>query len=415
MAIQGLLSGLRGWISGNSQHSKSSLKVSSQDWRRGLRIEPLECRALLSVSPTVTDPNISILSTGSGTHGEYIVGDTVTVQWDNTTAGDGNAAGNAAITNVNVDFSTFGGSPMNSASESSPGIWTASCTITAGTLDQMTANAVVTAVNSDGAYSYGADSTTPTVDNSLPKVLSIAIADANPTNSDTVHFTVTFSENVTGVDTADFAVDILETMGRVSDVSGSGNTYTVTVSQITGNGRLGLDLFKNDSIIDSSGNVIASGFTGATYTIDNTAPTVAADTVSTGPTSDDSLVFILNFDEIVTGVDITDLALVTTGTATGTITAVHSNDGLSYGILVTNISGDGSIAVKLNNDGTIVDASANTLSAGITTGAYAIDNTGPTAAFSPNTATPTDATLPSSSRSPSARTSTASTSQTSRL
>ena len=175
---------------------------------------------------------------------------------------------------------------------------------------------------------------------------------ATPTDATPLQFTLTFSENVYGVDVSDFSLVTTGTVtGNVHAVSTNGAVCTITVSGISGDGTLAVKLNDDASVIDRAFNSLTSGTTSDAYTlntssIDNTAPTVAADTVSTGPTSDDSLVFVLNFDEIVTGVDITDLALVTTGTATGTITAVHSNDGLSYGILVTNVSGDGTLAPK---------------------------------------------------------------------
>ena len=63
-------------------------------------------------------------------------------------------------------------------------------------------------------------------------------------------WTVVFSESVTGVDAADFA---LVTTGAVTGatittVSGSGSQYTVTANTGTGNGTLGLNLVDNDTI-----------------------------------------------------------------------------------------------------------------------------------------------------------------------
>src|SRR5215218_2909032 len=50
--------------------------------------------------------------------------------------------------------------------------------------------------------------TTGSCDTEPPSVSSISTADANPTNTTgNLHWTVTFSENVSGVDTGDFALD----------------------------------------------------------------------------------------------------------------------------------------------------------------------------------------------------------------
>jgi len=98
-----------------------------------------------------------------------------------------------------------------------------------------------------------------------PTVVSITRADPNPTNAASVDFTVTFSEDVTGVDVADFS---LTTTGSISGasvtaVSGSGATYTVTVSTGTGNGTLRLDIPATATITDLAGNAVSGlPFTG---------------------------------------------------------------------------------------------------------------------------------------------------------
>ena len=91
---------------------------------------------------------------------------------------------------------------------------------------------------------------------SLPSVMSILRADADPTLDASRRFTVAFSEPVTGVDGSDFA---LTTTGgirgaAISGVSGSGDTYTVTVGTGSGGGTIRLDLTDNNSITDATGN-----------------------------------------------------------------------------------------------------------------------------------------------------------------
>lgn len=90
-----------------------------------------------------------------------------------------------------------------------------------------------------------------------------------------VKFVVTFSESVTGVDAADFALTTVGiTDAVISEVSGSGTTYTVTVDTGSGNGTIRLDVVDNDSILSKTGLVLGgSGLgngnftTGETYTI----------------------------------------------------------------------------------------------------------------------------------------------------
>ena len=96
-----------------------------------------------------------------------------------------------------------------------------------------------------------------TIDRTPPTVSSIARAGANPASSDTVSWTVTFSESVTGVNSSDFALAIANLTGAyVQSVSGSGTTWTVIANTglCTGSCSLGLNLVDDDSIADTVGN-----------------------------------------------------------------------------------------------------------------------------------------------------------------
>jgi CSLREA domain-containing protein len=87
--------------------------------------------------------------------------------------------------------------------------------------------------------------------NTPPSVVSIVRASPNPTHLYAVKFTVTFSEPVVGVDISDFALTTGDMSGAaISAVSGSGNTYTVTVNTGNDNGTLRLDVVDDDTIRD---------------------------------------------------------------------------------------------------------------------------------------------------------------------
>src|SRR5579862_968453 len=106
-----------------------------------------------------------------------------------------------------------------------------------------------------------------TLPSAFPFVQSIARTDPNPTNASTVHFTVAFSEAVTGVDPTDFRVVATGTVGttltQVTPVSGS--IYTVTVSGISGNGTLALSLVDDGSIRDLAGKPLVPGNLATTF------------------------------------------------------------------------------------------------------------------------------------------------------
>ncbi|XPM57399.1 MAG: hypothetical protein EDM05_005810 [Leptolyngbya sp. IPPAS B-1204] len=87
----------------------------------------------------------------------------------------------------------------------------------------------------------------------VPTVTAINPLDANPTNQDTVRYEVQFSQDVTGVDLADFNLDPTLTNAGVAQVQGSGRTYTVSVNTGTGTGPLQLNLVDDDSIRTSGG------------------------------------------------------------------------------------------------------------------------------------------------------------------
>src|SRR5215204_2908982 len=130
-------------------------------------------------------------------------------------------------------------------------------------------------------------------DTTRPQVSSIARAGSNPTNTTgNLSWTVTFSENVSGVDTGDFALGNSGLGGSpaIQSVTQGANAsvYTVTASSGTGSGSLELNLNDNDTIADGANNKLGGAgtgtaggggpgngsFTGEVYTIDRTAANV---------------------------------------------------------------------------------------------------------------------------------------------
>lgn len=113
------------------------------------------------------------------------------------------------------------------------------------------------------------------VDGAAPAVSSIVrVGSAAATNASTVQYTLTFDENVTGVDASDFVLTTDDDATGDISVTGSGASYTVTVSNLIGDGSLRLDLKASGTAIkDAHGNIIATGFTGGqAYALDHTPP-----------------------------------------------------------------------------------------------------------------------------------------------
>ena len=270
----------------------------------------------------------------------------------------------------------------------------------------------------------GADHTytvsTTITDTTAPTISSIERYNPSSatTDSQTLTYKVTFSEDVSGVDTSDFALSSSSTGGTgngspVTSISGSGDTYYATVSATT-DGTYNLDLVSSGhGIADESSNPLTSTApTGAdhTYTVstaatDTTAPTISSIeryNPSSATTDSQTLTYKVTFSEDVSGVDTSDFAL-----------SSSSTGGTGNGSPVTSISGSGDTyyaTVSATTDGTynldlvssghgIADESSNPLTSTAPTGAdhtytvstAATDTTAPTISsierYNPSSAT----------------------------
>jgi len=109
------------------------------------------------------------------------------------------------------------------------------------------------------------------VDAVPPTIEMLAPVGASPTSAPSVSFTVTFSEAVSGVDAADFALVLTGTAtGRVASVTAvDGQHYTVVVDGVGGTGTLALQLAgAGAGIADGAGNALAGATaTSAAYTV----------------------------------------------------------------------------------------------------------------------------------------------------
>ncbi len=121
------------------------------------------------------------------------------------------------------------------------------------------------------------------MDKNFPVVSSITRLVTSPNAGASVTFRVTFSQSVTGVDTADFALNTTGVTGAgVTSVTGTGTTRTVTVNTGSDSGTIRLDLVDNNTILSSSTGLVLGGLalgdgdftTGQVYTIDKVPPTV---------------------------------------------------------------------------------------------------------------------------------------------
>lgn len=222
---------------------------------------------------------------------------------------------------------------------------------------------------------YGAPSPTDTptppptdtpVPTTSPVVNSILRVDPNPSSAETIHFTVNFSKEVSGVDVTDFSLTKTGSITNesIAEVLGSGNTYSVTVNTGSGDGSLRLDLLDNDSILDATliplgGVGMGNGnfTTGEVYTVNRNAPfLISSLRADPSPTAAESVRFTVTFSESVVGVDMADFVLSVSGLSDASITSVSGMDSV-YVVTVNTGNGNGPLRLEVLDDDSILDAS----------------------------------------------------------
>jgi len=231
------------------------------------------------------------------------------------------------------------------------------------------------------------------VDVTAPSVTSINRVSSSPTNASSVDFTVTFSESVDNVLTSNFGLNGTATGASISGISGSGATWTVSVTTGAVDGTIRLDLTTAAGIADGVGNTLSGTHTGdQTYTIDKMAPSVSTiNRASSSPTNASSVSFTITFSESVSNVLTGNFTL--SGTATGASISGISGSGATWTVSVTTGAVDGTIRLDLTTAAGITDGVGNTLS-GTHTGdqTYDVDVTAPSVtSINRASSTPTNA------------------------
>ncbi|PVY57584.1 fibronectin type III domain protein [Simplicispira sp. 125] len=133
--------------------------------------------------------------------------------------------------------------------------------------------------DNSGAF-YEEAFTITVIDDLPPAVASITLSGSPDSAATSIDFVVTFDASVNNISTDDFGLYLTGTAaGTISAVSASsGTSVNVTVSGITGNGTLRLDLNSSTNISDGAGNAGPAAYTSGT------AHTVAMPTAPSAPT-----------------------------------------------------------------------------------------------------------------------------------
>jgi hypothetical protein len=129
-------------------------------------------------------------------------------------------------------------------------------------------------------------------------VSSIALANANPTSSSTVNYTVTFSGTINSLTASNFSIATTNTISGAS-VSGvtqtTGNVWNVAVNTGTGDGNIRLDLA---NVTGASALICTLPFIGASYNVFHTTTPVtlsAGDIAFTGYNSSSATIDDFSF------------------------------------------------------------------------------------------------------------------------
>ncbi|MCZ8353551.1 MAG: Ig-like domain-containing protein [Cyclobacteriaceae bacterium] len=214
------------------------------------------------------------------------------------------------------------------------------------------------------------DGVAPTITSLVKKA-----SQTDPTNTSPVLFTITFSEpiNVGSFTTADVSTTGTTAAGasvtNVAQVApNDGTTFEITVGSITGSGNVVVGL--NASVItDPAGNNNTASTT-ATVVFDNNPPDITSITKEASqddPTNVGPILFIVVFDEPITGFTTTDINLA--GTSTGglvtNVAQVAPNDGTTWEVTVSGMTTDGTIIIDLPAN-RVQDAAGNNNTASVT-------------------------------------------------
>lgn len=213
-------------------------------------------------------------------------------------------------------------------------------------------------------------------------VSSIKRLNPDPTNADLVNYQVTFTDSVSGVDASDFVLNGSVSGAGIAGVTGSGNSYLVSINTGAGDGNLRLDLIDDDSIVTSLGIPLGwegagnGNFSGESYFADKTPPAVLSIApANPNPTNAATVDFAVIFSESVTGVDSSDFSL---SSANGAALTSITGSGANYVATVATGSGNDTLRLDFIDNDSVVDSAGNATLAGFASGAsYTVDRAAP--------------------------------------
>ena len=261
--------------------------------------------------------------------------------------GDVSLSGTAGATTAAV---TGSGSTYNVAVSGMAGSGLVTATVPAGVAQDGAGTSNAASTSTDNSVTY--DATAPSV------TIAKASGQADPTKTSPIDFTVTFNEPVTGFAAGDVSLSGTAPGGLTAAVTGSGTSYNVAVSGMTGSGLV-IASIPAGAAQDAAGNSSTASPSSATVTYDTTAPTVTIDKQAgqADPTKTSPIHFTVIFSEAVTGFTSGDIHLAGTSTGDSTTITPVGADNTTWTVSVSGMT-DGTVIASIQA-GAATDAAGN--------------------------------------------------------
>ncbi len=219
-------------------------------------------------------------------------------------------------------------------------------------------------------------SATFNVDNTPPSI-AIGVPSATDTNTGPITYSISYSnaDNVT-LTNADITLNTTGTATGIINVSGTGTSArTVTISNIIGNGTLGISIDANTASDTVGNNAVAAG-PSTTFNVDNTPPSIAIGAPSATDTNTGPITYSISYSNA-DNVTLTnaDITLNTTGTATGIVNVTGTGTSTRT-VTISNITGNGTLGFSIDAN-TASDTAGNNAPAAGPSATFNVDNSSP--------------------------------------
>jgi CSLREA domain-containing protein len=195
----------------------------------------------------------------------------------------------------------------------------------------------------NGNTASTSDDNSVTFDTTRPDV-ALSSSTSGPTNADPIPVTAQFSETVSGFTAPDIVADNA-TVANFAAVDG--DTYTFDLDPL-GQGLVTVDISANKAQ-DDAGNLNTAA-AQLSRTFDSVAPSVTINRASgqADSTTDSPINFTVTFDSPVTSFATGDVTLSGTANATTAVVGeVAPNNGTTYNVAVSGMTGDGTVIANI--------------------------------------------------------------------